>query len=41
MNREAFRTWVLGLLDHAEVLEPDELRADVISWLEAIAGIAS
>ena len=38
VNREAFRTFVLGLLEHAEVLEPDELRADLVAWLEAIAG---
>ncbi len=38
VNRDAFRSWVLDLLDHAEVLEPDVLRDDVISWLEAIAG---
>ena len=34
---DAFRTFVLGFLSHAEVLEPPEWRADVISWLEAIA----
>jgi predicted DNA-binding transcriptional regulator YafY len=38
VNREAFRTWVLGLLEHAEVLAPPELRADVIEWLREIAG---
>ena len=38
VNREAFRTFVLGLLEHAEVLEPEELRADLVAWLEAIAG---
>jgi proteasome accessory factor B len=38
VNRAAFRTWVLELLDHAEVLSPDELRADMIAWLAAIAG---
>jgi len=37
VNREAFRTFVLGLLEHAEVLEPEELRADLVAWLEAIA----
>ena len=34
-NRDAFRSFVLGLLDHAEVLAPPELRADVVDWLEA------
>lgn len=36
-NREAFRSFVLGLLDQAEVLAPDELRADIVGWLEALA----
>jgi predicted DNA-binding transcriptional regulator YafY len=35
-NRNAFRTFVLGFLDHAEVLGPPELRADVEAWLEAL-----
>ena len=37
-HRPAFRSWVLGLLEHAEVLGPEELRADVVGWLEAVAG---
>jgi predicted DNA-binding transcriptional regulator YafY len=37
-NREAFRSWVLGLLDQAEVLAPPELRADMAGWLSALAG---
>ena len=36
-NREAFRSFVLGLLDHAEVLAPPELRADMVGWLSALA----
>lgn len=32
-----FRSWVLGLLDHAVVLSPDELRAAVIEWLTPLA----
>lgn len=36
-NVEAFRAFVLGLLDAAEVLEPPELRADLVRWLEEIA----
>ena len=40
-NREAFRSFVLGLLDHAEVLGPPELRADMVAWLQALAGQAS
>ncbi len=35
VNRAAFRTWVLELLDHAEVLGPPELRADLVAWLDA------
>ena len=35
VNREAFRTWVIGLLEHAEVLSPPELRADLVAWLAA------
>ena len=34
----AFRSWVLDLLDHAEVIGPDELRADIVAWLGAIVG---
>jgi predicted DNA-binding transcriptional regulator YafY len=35
-NVEAFRSFVLGLLDAAEVLDPPELRADLVAWLEQI-----
>ncbi|MEA2844645.1 MAG: proteasome accessory factor [Actinomycetota bacterium] len=34
-NRPAFRSFVLGFLDHAEVLGPPDLRDDMVSWLEA------
>jgi len=37
VNRDAFRTWVLGLLDHAEVLGPAELRDGVVQWLRALS----
>jgi predicted DNA-binding transcriptional regulator YafY len=37
VNREAFSSFVLGFLDHAEVLEPRELREELITRLEAIA----
>lgn len=36
-NREGFRNFVLEFLDHAEVLAPAELRADMMQWLEQIA----
>ena len=32
-NRSAFRSFVLSFLEHAEVLEPPELRADLIEWI--------
>jgi predicted DNA-binding transcriptional regulator YafY len=35
-NRDGFRSFVLGFLDHAEVLAPDELRDDVVDWLRAL-----
>lgn len=35
-NTSAFRSFVLGYLDHAEVLGPPELRADLIQWLERV-----
>jgi len=37
-NRAAFRSFVLAFLEHAEVLEPTELRADIVEWLGAMAG---
>jgi proteasome accessory factor B len=33
----AVRSWILGLLDHAEILEPPEFRAELVDWLRAIA----
>jgi proteasome accessory factor B len=36
-NVAAFRSFVVGLLDGAEVLSPAELRADVVAWLEQLA----
>ena len=36
-NRAAFRSWVLGLLEHAVVESPPELRQHVIDWLSAVA----
>lgn len=37
-NRDAFRSFVLGFLDHAELLSPPELRADMVEWLQACRG---
>jgi predicted DNA-binding transcriptional regulator YafY len=36
-NRAAFRSFVLSFLEHAEVLDPPELRADVVDWLERVS----
>jgi hypothetical protein len=36
-NRAAFRGVVLGFLEHVEVLEPADVRADVVAWLEEVA----
>jgi len=36
-NPAGFRTFVLGLLDHAIVLGPPEAREGIVSWLEAVA----
>ncbi|MDX2379411.1 MAG: WYL domain-containing protein [Acidimicrobiia bacterium] len=36
-NVDAFRSWMLGLLDHAVVLGPAEARSIVVDWLTAIA----
>ena len=35
-NREGFRSFILTFLEHAEVLDPPEARADIVSWLEAL-----
>ncbi|MGH3851860.1 MAG: WYL domain-containing protein [Pseudonocardiaceae bacterium] len=32
-NRDAFRSFVLGFLDHAEVVGPADLRAEMVQWL--------
>ena len=36
-NRVAFRNLMLGFLEHAEILEPADRRADMVSWLERAA----
>ncbi len=36
-NLPAFRSWVLGLLEHAVVEQPEQLRQHLVSWLAAIA----
>jgi predicted DNA-binding transcriptional regulator YafY len=37
-NEDAFRSWVLGLLEHAVVVGPEPLRQRVRQWLETLAG---
>lgn len=37
-NLSAFRSWLFGLGDHAEVLGPPEVRADVVQWLRQMVG---
>jgi predicted DNA-binding transcriptional regulator YafY len=37
-NRPAFRSWLLGLEGHAEVLSPPEVRDEIVAWLRALAG---
>ncbi len=39
-SSSAMRSWVLGLLDHAEVLGPVSMRDGMRQWLEAIEGQA-
>lgn len=39
VNVDALRSFVLGFLEHAEVLSPPEVRAAMVEWLEALAGV--
>jgi proteasome accessory factor B len=36
-NRAAFRSWVLGLLEHAVVESPPDVRQHIVDWLAAVA----
>jgi predicted DNA-binding transcriptional regulator YafY len=36
-NRRAFRSFLLGFLDHAEVVAPASVREEFVEWLEAAA----
>lgn len=38
VNVGAFRSFVLEFGDHAELVSPPELRADLIAWLEQVVG---
>jgi predicted DNA-binding transcriptional regulator YafY len=37
-NRSGLRSWVLGFLDHAELVGPAGERAALVEWLEEIGG---
>ena len=39
-NLPAFRSWVLGLLDHAVVESPEDIRRHLIDWLAELAELA-
>ncbi|MGI9608165.1 MAG: helix-turn-helix transcriptional regulator [Acidimicrobiales bacterium] len=39
-NVDAFRDWVLGFVDNAEVLEPVELRDSIVEWLRTLTGVS-
>jgi predicted DNA-binding transcriptional regulator YafY len=39
-NRAALRSFVLGFLEHVEVIEPEDVRADIVAWLEHLAARA-
>ncbi len=36
-NRDALRSWVLGLFDHAELVAPGEVRDELVAWLRSVA----
>jgi len=38
-NRAAFRSFVLGFLEHAEVLGPPDFRSDIVDWLSEMAAV--
>jgi proteasome accessory factor B len=40
-NQSALRTSVLGFVEHCEVLDPPEVRADIVAWLERAATAAT
>ena len=35
-NLPAFRSWLLGFVEYAEVIEPADVRAHVVEWLAAV-----
>ncbi|MEO6124060.1 MAG: WYL domain-containing protein [Ilumatobacteraceae bacterium] len=41
VNRDAFRSWVLGMAEHAVVISPAEVRADLVAWLTDLVEMGS
>jgi len=37
-NTVAFRTWLFAMVDRAEVISPDSIRNEVMSWLREMSG---
>ncbi len=37
MSFASIRSWVLGLFDHATIVDPPEFRQELVAWLEALA----
>ncbi len=37
-NRGSFRDWVLTFVDAAEIITPEELRSEMVEWLDAVSG---
>lgn len=37
VDHAALRTFVLGFLEHAEILDPPEVRDEIVAWLDRIA----
>jgi predicted DNA-binding transcriptional regulator YafY len=40
VNRDAFRSWLLGLTDNAVVVAPAEIRDEIVAWLSGIVEAA-
>ncbi len=38
VNHLVFRSWVLGFVEHAEVLGPPEVREEIMEWLVGVVG---
>ncbi len=41
VRHDAFRSFVLGFLEHAEILEPEAWRRDLVDWLDQTSGHTS